>query len=140
MFSPDGRWVAYQSTESGRDEIYVTGYPGPRGKWQISSDGGVTPTWSKARQELLFARGAEIMVAPYTIEGDSFRAEKPHPWADRQFVARQRTGPTRSFDLHPDGSRVVLAALDQTQAAVKRDKVVLVFNFFDELRRIAPVK
>ena len=54
MFSPDGRWLAYVSNESGRNEVYVRPFPGPGGKWQVSADGGGTPTWSRARPELLY--------------------------------------------------------------------------------------
>src|SRR5215831_2798121 len=60
MFSPDGHWLAYQSQESGHDEVYVTRFPGPSGKWQISNGGGTTPTWSRARRELFFANGTQI--------------------------------------------------------------------------------
>jgi serine/threonine-protein kinase len=139
MFSPDGRWLAYQSTESGHFEVYVQPFPGPGGKFQVSTGGGFTPTWSRARHELFYATlDQRIMVAPYNVEGDSFRAEKPRLWSEGRFVARQRQGPNRSFDLHPDGERVALAAVQETQDTAKSDKVVFIFNFFDELRRLAP--
>jgi serine/threonine-protein kinase len=138
MFSPDGRWIAYQSNESGRAEVYVRPFPGPGGKWQISTGGGVTPTWSRTKRELFYGTlTGQIMVAPFTVEGDSFRAEKPRLWSEAQFTQR---GPLlRSFDLHPDGERFALQPAEQTQAAAKQDKVIFVFNFFDELRRLAPV-
>ena len=75
------------------------------------------------------------MVAPYTVEGDSFRAEKPRLWSEARYVLRSRQ---QSFDLHPDGERFALAAVPETQTAAKRDKLVFIFNFFDELRRVAP--
>src|SRR4029453_8678885 len=62
MFSPDGRWLAYASTESGQYEVYVRPFPGPGGKWQISTNGGVYPTWSRTRHELLYRNGQQIMV------------------------------------------------------------------------------
>ena len=87
MFSPDGRWIAYYSNESGRNEVYVRPFPEPGGKWQISTDGGVSPIWSRMRGEIFYgAPEQRLMVATYTVEGDSF----------------------------------------------------FVFNFFDELRRVAP--
>ena len=73
----------------------------------------------------------------YTVEGDSFRAEKPRLWSEGRFTPP--IGQARSFDLHPDGERFALAAVPETQTAAKQDKVVFIFNFFDELRRIAPV-
>ncbi len=75
------------------------------------------------------------MVAPYVVEGDAFRAEKPRLWSEGRFVTR---GLNRMFDLHPDGERFAIAA--QGPGGAKQDHVTLIFNFFDELRRIAPVK
>ncbi|MDO8679358.1 MAG: hypothetical protein Q7R30_12455 [Acidobacteriota bacterium] len=137
MFSPDGRWLAYQSNESGRNEVYVRPFSGPGGvgKWQISIGGGFSPMWSRTKHELFYGTtNGQIMVAAFTVEADSFRAEKPQPWSDGRFVVR---GLNRMFDLHPDGERFALTA--QTQVGAKQDKVVFLFNFFDELRRIAPV-
>jgi serine/threonine-protein kinase len=134
MFSPDGRWLAYSSNESGRDEVYVRPFPGPGAKWQISTGGGVYPTWSRTKRELLYGVNGQIMVVSYEVRGDSFSAEKPRAWYDGRYVVR---GLTRTFDLHPDGTRVALQTVEQTP--VKQDKLTFLFNFFDELRRIAPV-
>jgi serine/threonine-protein kinase len=142
MFSPDGRWLAYMSAESGRDEVYVRPFPAAAGKWQISSGGGAIPTWSRTGRELFFATPTQqIMVASYAVRGDSFVAEKARLWSKGRFVLRQhRGGPNRSFDLHPDGQRFAMAAVQEVQTAEKQDKVVFIFNFFDELRRLAPAK
>jgi Tol biopolymer transport system component len=134
MFSPDGKWLAYQANDTGRFEIYVRPFPGPGGTWLISTAGGITPTWSRTRRELLYRSPEnQLMVAAYTASGDSFRAEKPRLWAEG-YVGPQ-TG-QRSFDLHPDGERVAVApelgSFDRPQ-----DRLVFVFNFFDELRRMA---
>jgi hypothetical protein len=74
------------------------------------------------------------MVASYTVEGDSFRVDKPRVWSQRRFMLRRQN----SFTLHPDGERFALAAAPENESAVKQDKLVFIFNFFDELRRIAP--
>ena len=71
------------------------------------------------------------------MEGDSFRAEKPRLWSEARYLARPRQ---RSIDLHPDGDRFALAAVPEAQATAKQDKVVFIFNFFNELRRLAPIK
>jgi serine/threonine-protein kinase len=143
-FSPDGRWIAYQSNETGRPEVFVRPFPNPGGKWQISTDGGSYPVWSKARHELLYASpDNRIMVVSYTASGDSFVADKPQLWSEVRFLPRFRgpgAGLGRPFDLHPDGNRVALATARDNEDTTKQDKVVFVFNFFDELRRIAPVK
>jgi eukaryotic-like serine/threonine-protein kinase len=55
QFSPDGKWVAFQSNESGRNEIYVVPYPGPGGKSQVSTDGGTQPRWNRNGREMFFA-------------------------------------------------------------------------------------
>jgi Tol biopolymer transport system component len=141
-FSPDGRWLAYTSDESGRSEVYVRPFPGPGGKLQISTSGGALPRWSRTRRELLYetvAAPLQIMVASYSIEGDSFQAAKSRLWADRHLMGRPAGW---DFDLHPDGERIALAPEMETRTPVttaKQDKLVFIFNFFDELRRIAPV-
>jgi serine/threonine-protein kinase len=136
MFSPDGRWVAYISNETGGNEIYVRPYPGPGGKWQISTGGGDDPTWSPVQREFFFASGdSRMMVAPFSVSGASFQAEKPRVWADKKFVARPRP-PSRDIAIHPDGKRFAFASA-QDGSDEKVDKLVLVFDFFDELRRAA---
>jgi Tol biopolymer transport system component len=136
MFSPDGRWIAYHSMESGRIEVYVRPFPGPGGQWLISNGGGALPTWSRTRRELYYANPEnQIMVAAYTTEGDVFHAEKPRLWSDKPFLLR---GGVRAFDLHPDGERFALAPAAEALGGVKHDHVTVIFNVFDELRRIAP--
>ncbi len=134
-FCPDGRWLAYSSNESGGYEVYVRPFPGPGGTWQVSTGGGQHPTWSSKRPELLYrTMDPQIMVARYTVEGSSFRADKPQLWSPGRFAFR----PTwRNFDLHPDGHRVaVLGGLPEQ--AERQDRVVLIFNFSEALRRLAP--
>ena len=92
--------------------------------------------WSRERHELFFQGPdtAKIMVAPYVVDGDSFRADKPRLWSPASY---QPEGWLRVYDVHPDGKRVAIAKPLDT-AADKRDKVVIILNFFDELRRLAP--
>ena len=136
-FSPDGRWLAYESNESGRFEISVKPYPGPGGKTTISTGGGTDAVWSRARNELLYlAPDGRIMFVPFAAAGDDFRPEKPRVWSERLVQLRPGTG--GSFDLDPDGTRVVMSSA--TAATAGPTHVTLWFNFFDELRRLAPVK
>jgi hypothetical protein len=71
VLSPDGRWLAYSSTESGRSEIYVREYPGPGGKWQVSAGGGEEPQWRGDGRELFFRsdNGTALMAVPVTTDG-----------------------------------------------------------------------
>ena len=92
--------------------------------------------WSRTRRELFYeGANSQIFVAPYTVAGDSFRADKPRVWSPGQWLGRPRG---RAIDIHPDGDRFAVAAVPDAFAAGKQDKVVLIFNFADELRRLAP--
>ncbi len=133
--SPDGRWLAYGSSESGRYEVYVRPFPGPGGKWQISADGGDYATWSPNGRELFYRTlGApnRIMVVSYTVEGDSFRAGKPRLWSEGQFTRR---GNARNFALHPDGKRFAVPIAAEDTEAPEVTHVNLILNWFDEVRR-----
>ena len=137
-FSPDGRWFAYTSYESGNHEVYVRPYPGPGGKWQISSGGGRIPKWSRNSKELFYrTEDNRIMMATYTFAGDSFHADKPRLWSPGQF-ANAAWGDQGNFDLHPDGKRFAVLMPAHGEEAAKADKVVIIFNFFEELRRKVP--
>ena len=136
IFSPDGRWIAYQSQESGRFEVYVRPFPGPGGRWQVSTDGGINPVWSRTRPEIFYANSDNrLMVTSYRAEGDVFATDKPQVWVDRRFILRPGF---ISFALHPDGQRFALAAAPENDSALRQDKLMFIFNFFDELRRLAP--
>jgi Tol biopolymer transport system component len=136
-FSPDGRWIAYTSNESGRLEVYVRAFaasvPAGGARWPISNSGGGAPGWSPNGRELLYLTGDQIMTVGYTASGDSFVAEKPRVWA-----AGVRSG--SGFDLAPDGRRVAVSVTVGTPDVQRQEhSVVFVLNFFDELRRRAPV-
>jgi len=138
MFSPDGHWLAYFANDSGQGEVYVRPFPGPGGLQQISSGGGAWAMWSRTKPELFFTASLtspQIMVASYTTTADSFSADKPRLVAPTRSLARPRLRP---LNLHPDGQRFAAAPAQNPQAVGKQDKLVLIFNFFDELKRIAP--
>jgi hypothetical protein len=137
-FSPDGRWLAYTSNDTGNMEIYVRPFPGPGGKWQVSSGGGVFPIWSRNGKELFFRTlqaPNRIMVATYRVVGNSFQADKAQVWSQGEVWGR---GTSWTFDLAPDGKRFAMLKLPENQEATaeKNDKFVLILNVFDELRRV----
>jgi len=136
-FSPDGRWLAYASNESGSEEVYVRPFPGPGGKWQISTGGGTYPRWSRNGRELFYRTpDTKIMVVTYSASGDSFRADRPQLWSPGQFTY---TGVgDYNFDLHPDGKRFAVLKVPGGEETSAVNKVSFIFNFFDELRRKFP--
>ncbi len=140
-FSPDGRFMAYVSNDGGQNGVYVRPYPGP-GAPRLVAPAGADPTWSRARNELLFmGLDQRLMVVPFRVVGNAFQPDVPRPWSNARAVPRPR-GPVgydgRGFDIHPDGNRVVGAWLPELAPVPVNDTAVLVFNFFDELRRLAP--
>ena len=109
-------------------------FPEAATAWQISTAGGLIPTWSRARHELFYlSQDSHLMVVSFGVEGNTFRANPPLQWSDRPINGRPAA---RSFDLHPDGDRVVVSGGPASRTNV--DKVVLVSSFFDELRRRTP--
>jgi serine/threonine-protein kinase len=135
-FSPDGKWLAYDSNESGEYEVYVRPFPGQGGRWQISTAHGRYPKWSRTSKELFYRTlDSKIMVVPYTVSGESFNAGKPELWSPGQFT--ERLGSV-NFDIHPDGKRFVVLKAPTSKEGAAPGKFIFVFNFFEELRRKAP--
>jgi serine/threonine-protein kinase len=138
-FSPDGRWLAYQSNESGTYEVYVRPFPGPGGRWQVSTGGGFFPLWSRDGRELLFETGDRVMAVSYTVThtvgGDSFTALKPRVWME---ALLRDLGITSNYDLAPDGKRLAAMLADDANGDKPPTHLTFLLNFFDELRRRAP--
>ena len=131
-FSPDGHWLAYQSDESGRNEAYVRPFPGGDRKWQISSAGATYPMWSKTAPSVFYAAlDGQIMEVPYTVAGDVFQPEKPKLWSTVRFSP----GLYRRYDIHPDGRRFAIAK--SADDGRRGDEVTVVFDLFNELRRLS---
>jgi Tol biopolymer transport system component len=131
VFSPDGRWIAYQSNETGTIEVFVRPFPRGEGYWQISASGGRNPTWSRATKELFYlAADQRLMEVSYTTDGAAFRASAPQRWSDVTIESRPGQ---RSFDLHPDGRRFVASPLRSTAEHVTT--MVIVSNVFEDVRR-----
>jgi serine/threonine-protein kinase len=135
VISPNGKWLAYESLETGRREVYVRRFPELDHKEQISLAGGMIPIWSRAHNELFYRSSDGIMVVSYAPSAAEFNAGKPRVWS-REPLAN--LDGLRNLDLHPDGERMVIVRAAETSEGVARDKAVLVLNFAAELRRIAP--
>ena len=134
-FSPDGKFLAYASTEAGANELFVRAFPGA-GKWKISSSGGKFPAWSRTTRELFYLGGDDrIMVANYTINGDSFLASAARPWSSTKIL---RDGVRQNFDITPDGKRAVVFPRPADAQAEGPLHTTFLLNFFDEVRRRIP--
>jgi serine/threonine-protein kinase len=127
-FAPDGNWVAYTSDEAGRNEVYVQPFPGggASGRWQVSTDGAEWIEWRKGG--LFYGLSEEVVMrVPYRVDGRTFAADKPELWM------RIPQG-VLWVDPPMSGTRAAAIRADDQ----RRESLVLVLNFFDELRRRAP--
>ena len=133
--SPDGRWIAHLSLESGRSEIYVRPFPGPGGKWQISTEGGVAPVWARNGRELFYASSptGKLMAVDVTTQ-PTFQAGTPRVVLDGGF--RLTAGAQgANYDISPDGQRFLV--IQGSDANLTQLNVVL--NWFEELKQRVPV-
>jgi eukaryotic-like serine/threonine-protein kinase len=133
-FSPDGRWMVYISDESGRNEIYVQPYPGPGGKWQISTEGGTEPEWNPNGRELFYRNGDKMMTVEIATQ-PGFVAGKPRMLFEGRYEVAP--APIDNYDVSPDGQRFLMVKpSEQAEAAPTQINVVL--NWFEELKRRVP--
>jgi hypothetical protein len=133
VLSPDARFLAYSSNESGRAEIYVVPFPGPGGKTQVSTDGGRLPRWNRNGRELFYVSGTWLMAVDVEI-APVFRRLTPKPLLESPSLA----SPDADFyDVSPDGSRFLLGDLD-AGASGQEIELRVVVNWFEELRELAP--
>ena len=106
-FSPDGRWIAYSSNESGRTEIYVAPFPGPGGKRQISTVGGILPRWRRDGTEIFYLTpDNKLMAAAVNGKGSSFEVGVVKP-----LFETRATGGRYSYDVSADGQRFLINTL-----------------------------
>ena len=132
-FSPDGRWLAYSSDESGRWEICAQPYPGPGGKWQISTEGGTEPVWNPNGRELFYRSGDKMMSVEITTQ-PSFTPGKPMVLFEGPYLPTPAT--FANYDVASDGQRFLMLKASEQEQAVTQINVVL--NWFEELKRRVP--
>ncbi len=123
VFSPDGRWLAYSSDESGDYEVYVTAYPGPGGKWQVSRGGGELPVWSADGRELLYVGSNRLMAVSVRSEG-GFQHDTPVALFELPPALLRASWSERVYDVAPDGRRF-LFLVPQEEAAEEEGAVTL---------------
>ncbi|MDQ2773697.1 MAG: hypothetical protein M3Y57_02035, partial [Acidobacteriota bacterium] len=142
-FSPDGRWIAYVSTNGAGvgGQICVRPYPSApsASRWQASESGAKFPVWSRNRRELFYVNSDNrIMVVRYTVDHHSFLPEKPRQWSPA-LLFRPTNNALWNLDITPDGQRfIVIAPPESTSEQTNTVHATILLNFFDELRRRLP--
>jgi eukaryotic-like serine/threonine-protein kinase len=137
-FSPDGRWLAYASDESGRREVRVQSFPGPGGRWQVSKEGGRGPLWSKDGRPLFYHQADDqVWVADIRTEG-GFAPGKPRLlFEKRGFILNP--APLQTWALWPDDQGFLMVKREEPKPQPVTE-MIIVQNWFEELRRLAPAK
>ncbi len=137
-FSPDGQWLAYTSSESGRNEVYVTPYPGPGPRVVVSAAGGHSSAWTRDGRELVYlAPLGPDGTGPYAVTAVSFAPGRPPTTGSPQKLFETPMGlsaTARGYDVARDGSRLLMVQ-QQPRASVRPSEIVLVQNWFAELVR-----
>ncbi len=142
--SPDGKWMAYASTESRRLEIYVRPFPEVnKGRWQVSTSGGDTPLWSPDGRELFYQKDDSVMAVSVET-GPTFKAGKPETLFRGAYV-QLSTSDGRPWDISPDGKRFFMikpsaSTTAAPAAAAPRQKITIVLNWYEELKQRVPIK
>jgi serine/threonine-protein kinase len=137
-FSPDGRWLAYSSNETGQTQIYVTPYPGPGGKIAISTGGGRSPRWSANGRELFYRNGRQ-MIAVVVEHGPTFRVGTPRMLFEADYVLEADQSGAHNYDVSRDGQRfLMLAPATPAVGEEIRPRIAVVQNWGDELKRLVP--
>jgi Tol biopolymer transport system component len=140
-FSADGRWLAYGSNQSGSSQVYVRAFPDKGGHWQISSNGGTSPIFSRNGKDLFFYDPADdrIMVVSYSVKGDTFVTEKPRVWSGQSVALALSGAVGAQYDLAPDGKRIAVATYAGGSSQQDSGHVIFLENFIDELQRRIPL-
>jgi serine/threonine-protein kinase len=145
MISPDGRWVAYTSNESGQNQIYVRPFPEIEGgRWQVSTTGGDSPLWSPDGREIFFRNADAVMAASLKMD-PTFSVETPKTLFRGTYVGAVFAFGSWDFstwDISPDGRRFLMMKELGAVASAERGprKITVVLNWFEELKRRAPKK
>ena len=136
-FSPDGQWLAYESTETGEKAIFVRRFPDvAAAQWRISTGGGVSPVWAKDGRRLFYRRGQAIM-------GVTVRGANPDEWSAPELVFEGPyfflEGP-EMFDVAPDGRFLMQRIGSGDEKMLAADTLIVVQNWAEELQRSVPRK
>jgi serine/threonine-protein kinase len=134
VFAPDGKWIAYASDESGRFEIYVRPFPGPGGKWQVSTDGGTEPVWARSGKEIFYRSERRMMAVPVQA-GPTFAPGTAQRLFEGDYEFSHRNHP--NYDVSPDGQRFLML---KNESAASTSVLQVVIDLGAELLLRAPRK
>jgi serine/threonine-protein kinase len=135
VMSPDGRWLAYESNESGRPEVYVRPFPQvDTGRWQISTAGGTRPLWARNGRELFYVAPGGMLMSVSIQPGPTFSFGNALSVVDVSEYYLPAAG--RSFDISPDGRRFLMIKDVEQQSGAQ---INVVLNWFEELQRLVPI-
>ena len=133
MFSPDGRWIAYVSDESGQMQVYVRP-SGTERRWQVSTEGGTSPVWNRNGREVFYRSGNKIMAVDVAAAGAEATLSRPQVLFEHAYTYGA-TITIANFDVAPDGQRLLMVQ-DEPGAG----RLAIVLNWADELKRLLPAR
>lgn len=139
QISPDGKWLAYESNETGRTEVYVQPFPQGTSKWQVSTNGGTFSRWRRDGRELFYmsqnSRG-KMMAVDVKSSGSAFEAGAPKELFDSGFVgAAHSGGPYHTYAVSPDGQRFLIPRSASNDQQTTAAPIVVVLNWLEGLKK-----
>jgi serine/threonine-protein kinase len=136
--SPDGHWLAFESSNESGVDVYVRPFPDvDGGQWQVSTAGGVTPLWARNGRELFYVDPAGRIMSVSIAQGQRFSWGSPQVAVEKGFALRFGGFAGRTYDVSNDGRFLVFEDV-ATDAPPRRPRIVVVQNWFEELKRLSP--
>ena len=129
--SPDGRWFAYTSNETGRYEIYVRNSSEAQGRWQISTEGGVEPVWSASGSELFYRHGDQVLAVD-VVASSTFEYGRSRKLFEGRYTLGEVKDDKRAYDVDPEGHRFLMLRPEPEPST----DLKVVVNWYDELQRL----
>jgi len=140
--SPDGRWMAYESNESGQFEVYVRPFPDVTGgRWQVSSGGGGWPLWSPVGEQLFYVGSEGMMAVPVETEPTFTQGTVDLLFDLSPYWSPSGGATNRRIDISPEGDRfLMLKAGGGSDETTETRSIIIVLNWFEELERLVPTE
>jgi Tol biopolymer transport system component len=129
VFSPDGRWIAYTSSDSGRSDVFISAYPGPGATIQVSSEGGTMPRWRGDGGELFYRNGGKMMAVKIESK-PAFKPDRPEELFERSYG--------NGYDVTPDGKRFLMVKNLAVANAGETNQLRVVVNWREDLKARVP--